>query len=377
MFLNKMKIALVHDYIKEFGGAERVLRVLADMFPEAPIYTAFRVEGSICDKEFADRKIIESNWAWLIKHGKLYSPLRFLLPWIWGSIDLSDYDLVITSCSGYIARGFKVSPDTRVVAYCHTPPKFLYGFQTSIDWQKYWPVRVYAVIVNHFLRQFDYRSAQRVDKWIVNSKNVAQRILKFYRKDSVVVYPPIEVELLLAAGNRAVKEDYFFIASRLVGGKGLEEAAEAAVKLGFELKIAGEAAGYARVKEQLDKYGKGVTLLGRVPDRKLYELYAKARGFLALEKDVDLGMTPIEAMAAGTPVIALNSGGFRETVIDGKTGILIEDTNEKTIEKAMRRFNQIKWKKEGLQKQAKKFSREVFEKRMREELGHLPAGRQV
>src|SRR3989344_2854706 len=127
-----MRVALVHDYIKEFGGAERVLRVLADMYPKAPIYTAFKVVGSSCEKEFRDRKVIESGLAWLIKWGKLYSPLRFLMPWIWGSIDLSAYDLVITSCSSYFARGFKVSDETKVVAYCHTPPKFLYGFQTSV-----------------------------------------------------------------------------------------------------------------------------------------------------------------------------------------------------------------------------------------------------
>ena len=154
-----MKVAIVHDFIKEFGGAERVLRVLADMYPEAPIYTAFRVRGSACDKEFVDRKIVESRWAWLIRRWRLYSPLRFLLPWIWESIDLSDYDLVITSCSGYIARGFRVGDKTKVVAYCHTPPRFLYGYETSIDLQKYWPVKIYAYVVNHFLRRFDFEAA--------------------------------------------------------------------------------------------------------------------------------------------------------------------------------------------------------------------------
>ena len=119
-----MKVALVHDYLKEYGGAERVLRVLADLFPQAPIYTAFLVKNSTAAKQFADRKIRQSSWAWLIKHGNLYSPLRFLLPSIWRSIDLSDYDLVITSCSGYIARGFVRGKKTKVIAYCHTPPRF-------------------------------------------------------------------------------------------------------------------------------------------------------------------------------------------------------------------------------------------------------------
>ncbi len=363
-----LKIALVHDYMKEFGGAERVLRVLADMYPKAPIYTAFRVVGSSCDREFRDREIIESRWAWLIKWGKLYSPLRFLVPLIWGSMDLSVYDLVITSCSSYFARGFKVSDKTRVVAYCHTPPKFLYGYQTSINWQKYWIVRVYAMIVNHFLRIFDYQSAQRVNTWVVNSENVRQRVAKFYRKDSMVVYPPIETSKFKeAAKGVKEKENYFFIASRLVGGKGIEEAAEAAVSLGFELKIAGEVSGWSQMAKSLEKYrnsGK-VMLLGRVSDEELYQLYASAKGFVALEKDVDFGMTPVEAMAAGTPVIALDNGGFRESVKNGVTGILIEDTRVVSLKKALERLKKTKWDKKKLQDWAEKFSRERFEKEMK------------
>lgn len=356
-----MKIALVHDYIKEYGGAERVLRVLADMFPKAPIYTAFFVKNSVAYKKFSDRKIFESKWGWLIKHWNLYSPLRFLLPSIWRSIDLSGYDLVITSCSGYVARGFKKGPKTKVIAYCHTPPKFLYGYQTSIDWQRYWPVRVYGIIINHFIRIFDFESAQEVDAWIANSKNVQERIEKFYRREAKVIYPPIEVRQFINAAKIAVKEDYFFIASRLVGGKGLSEAAEAVSSLGLNLKIAGEAAGYARVKRELENIKKDcVELLGRVPDNKLYSLYAKAKGFIALEKDVDFGMTPVEAMAAGTATIALASGGYRETVVDGETGILIKDRNKEAIRDAIEKFNRTKWNKKRLQERAKKFSKERF-----------------
>ncbi|MBI3397319.1 glycosyltransferase family 4 protein, partial [Candidatus Woesebacteria bacterium] len=127
-----MKVALVHDYIKEFGGAERVLKNLSDMYPAASIYTAFGVENSTADKEFQGKKIVESPFAPLLKIWSLYSPLRFLTPLIWGSFDFSEYDLVITSCSWYITRGFKVGPNTKVIAYCHTPPRWLYGYETSV-----------------------------------------------------------------------------------------------------------------------------------------------------------------------------------------------------------------------------------------------------
>lgn len=365
-----MKIALVHDYLKEFGGAERVLRTLSDMYPEAPIYTAFQIPGSSCAKEFSDRKIIESPWSFLIKWGNLYSPLRFLIPFIWGSMDLTSYDLVITSCSSYFARGFKVGKNTTVVAYCHTPPRFLYGYETSINLQRFWIVRVYAVIVNHFLRIFDLWSAQRVDKWIVNSENVKQRVWKFYRRDAEVVYPPVEVEKLIKQSRGAKKEDYFLIVSRLVGAKGLLEAAQAAKHSGFKLKIVGEGVGFSQIEKQL-KGMEGVELLGRVSDPKLGNLFSQAKGFIALAKDEDFGITVVEAMASGTPVIAFNGGGFKESIIDGVTGILVDGTDVQTLEKAMKKFELKKWNRDELTKQARKFSRENFEKKVREIIGKI------
>lgn len=353
-----MKIALVHDFIKEYGGAERVLRELANMYPSAPIYTAFRVKGSTCDKEFSDKKIIESKLAFILKTWKLYSPLRFLIPVIWKSMDLSDFDLVITSASSYIARGFKVGGSTKVICYCHTPPRYLYGYQTAINWQKYRLVRIYAAFVNHLLRLFDFQSAQKVDLFIANSENVKQRIEKHYRKKAIVIHPPIEVEKIKKISKDIKKKNYFFIAARLVGGKGIEDAAEVLSKMKIDLKIAGEEAGFSQITKKLDLAN--IELLGRISDRELYKRYAEAKGFIAMERDVDFGMTPLESMAAGTAVIALNSGGYKETVMDGKTGILISDTKPETLKKALKRFESIKWNREALQKHAEKFSVNQF-----------------
>lgn len=358
-----MRVALVHDYIKEYGGAERVLKALTEMYPSAPIYTAFRVAGSTADKEFPDMKIVESWLAPILKIWRLYSPLRFLAPIIWKSFDLSGYDLVIASSSWYITRGFKVGPKTKVICYCHTPPRWLYGYETSVGFTKYWPVKVYAAIVGHFMRIYDFATAQEVDFWIANSKNVAARIKKFYKRTSVVIYPPVDVEEIIKATNNLKKENYFLIVSRLVGGKGLEEAAKVAKDLGIELKIVGEGFGFADVEKKLRKIGgKNIELLGRVTDRELYKLYGCAKGFIALARDEDFGITPIEAMAAGTPAVAFNGGGFRESVIDGKTGILIDSRDAKTIAAAIKKLEKISWKREVLQTQARKFSKERFKK---------------
>jgi glycosyltransferase involved in cell wall biosynthesis len=358
-----MKVALVHDYIKEYGGAERVLRTLADMYPKAPIFTAFRIKGSTCDKEFAGREIVESWLAPLLKVWLLYSPLRFLTPLIWRSFDFSDYDLVITSCSWYLTRGFKVGPKTKVVAYCHTPPRWLYGYETSVGFTKYWPVKVYSAIVGHFMRIYDFRSAQTVDAWIANSKNVAERIEKFYRKDSRVIYPPVDVEKIVQVSKGIKRENYFLIVSRLAGAKGLEEAARSfRNQTNYKLKIVGESHGFSDVENKLKELSGGnVELLGRIDDVSLYHQYAKAKGFIALAKDEDFGMTVVESQAAGTPVIAFNGGGFKESIIDGVTGVLIDNTDEKTIEKAIEKFNKVKWDKKKLQKNALQFSKERFE----------------
>ncbi len=285
-------------------------------------------------------------------------------------MDLSGYDLVITSCSWYITRGFKVASKTKVIAYCHTPPRWLYGYETSVGFTKFWPVKIYSAIVGHFIRMYDFNSAQTVDYWMTNSKNVAARIEKFYRKKSVVIYPPVEVEEIIEVARDLKKENYFLIVSRLVGAKGLEETAQAVKSLQskskVKLKIVGEAHGFSGVEKKLKKFsGDNVELLGRVDDKRLYQLYGKAKGFIALACNEDFGMTVVEAQAAGTPVIAFNGGGYKESVIDGETGILINGTDEKTLEEAISRFSMIRWDREKLRENSRRFSKERFEKDFR------------
>jgi glycosyltransferase involved in cell wall biosynthesis len=362
-----MKIALVHDYIKEFGGAERVLKTLSEMYPDAPIYTAFCVKGSTAEKEFKGKKIIESFLAPLLKIWRLYSPLRFLAPVIWCSFDLSDYDLVITSCSWYITRGFKVGPNTKVVAYCHTPPRWLYGYETSVGFTKYWPVKIYAKIVGYFMRKFDYKTAQEVNFWIANSKNVAGRIKKFYGKDSTVIYPPIEVEKIKKATKDLIQENYLIVVSRLVGAKGLEETASALKQLGIKLKIVGESHGFADVEKKLKRLSGGnIEMTGRVTDEEVYKLLGRAKGFIALARDEDFGMTLVEAQAAGIPVIAYNGGGYKESVIEGKTGIFVNSTDKESLESAVKKLLEMKWNREEIIHNAEKFSKERFEKEVKE-----------
>jgi len=359
-----MKVALVHDYIKEYGGAERVLETLTEIFPDAPIYTSFYVKKSQAYKHFQDKQIIAS-WAQYFPFfkSKLYSPLRFLTPLIWGSFNLSKYDLVISSASWYIAKGFKKKNDQFTeICYCHTPPRWLYGFTTSINFQKYWPVRIYALIIGHFLRLYDFRKAQKVDYFIANSKEVQSRIKKFYRRDSTIIYPPVSLPKV----QNIKKGNYYFIVSRIVGAKGLDLAVEAAIKMGIKLKIAGSPAGYYFEHDKLIKKSQGkVEFLGQVTDEELTKLYKGAKAFLALSRDEDFGITPVESMLCGTPVIAFNGGGYKETVIDGKTGVLFDDYSTDGLIEAVKKLEKMKLNSSDCITQAQKFSKERFKKEIK------------
>lgn len=369
-----MKVALVHDYIKEYGGAERVLEALTEAYPEAPIYTAFYKKGSPAWERFKHKKIIAS-WVQHIPFfaTKLHSPLRFLAPQIWGSFDFSKYDVVIGSSSWYVTKGFRKGIGNRElglgkpveICYCHTPPRWLYGYKTSVEWQKFWLVRVYATIVGHFMRMYDYNAAQKVDYFIANSKEVQARIKKFYRRDAMVIYPPVTLgNRELGIGNR--KREYYFIVSRIVGAKGIDMAIEAARTLGFKLKIAGASAGYYTGLDDMQKSApENVEFLGRVSDEELVKLYSGAKAFIATATDEDFGITPVEAMLCGTPVIAYHGGGFIETVIEGKTGVFYHESTVASLVNAVKAFEKKKFDPKICRKQAEKFSKERFVKEIK------------
>jgi glycosyltransferase involved in cell wall biosynthesis len=282
-------------------------------------------------------------------------------------LDLSKYDLVISSASWYITKGFKKTDGKPIeICYCHTPPRWLYGYRTSVEWQKYAVVRFYALIVGHFIRNYDFKASQRVNYFIANSNEVAGRIKKFYRRSATVIYPPVSLPINHKSSIINHKSDYYFVLSRIVGAKGLEMAVEAAEKGGFRLKIAGTPGGYyTGHKAMMKKDLKNVEFLGFVSDEELVKLYSEAKGFLALAHDEDFGMTPVESMLCGTPVVAFNGGGYKETVVDGKTGVLFDNYSSDGLLSAIKRFEKSKFNVSEIKEHAQKFSKERFEKEIR------------
>ena len=394
-----MKIALVHGFLKEYGGAERVLEALHEIYPEAPVYTSFvDFERLGPHAQRIKKWDIRESWvgkSWLIK--KLHSPLRFLAPLIWESFNLDEFDVVISSSGWYICRGVITRPETLHICYLHHPPRHLYGYQTSFDWQKHLPIRVYGHLVNHYLRIYDFLAAQRVDYFIANSKETQRRIAKFYRRESEVIYPPVgmaEVAYenfcvpLLArdktlpvhnvsgavseansknfVGSPPSTRAYFLCVSRLARAKNIHLAIEACNRLNLSLKIIGK----GREKQELEALGsrlkaRNIEFLGELSDEELSKIYAGAKALIFPAQDEEFGIVPLEAMAYGIPVIAFRSGGVKETIVEGKTGLFFDKLTVESLIKAIKQYNNITINPKDCFNQAEKFSKKRFEREIK------------
>ncbi len=373
-----MKVALVHDFLKEYGGAERVVETLHEIYPDAPIYTAFvDYEGLGPHAERIRHWLIKTTWAQSIPFiSKLYSPLRFLAPFFFRSLDLSDYDVIISSTNAYYAKGIVTRPRQIHICYCHTPPRSLYGYKTAMDWKKNWLVRVYGTIINHFLRIYDFKAAQHVDYFIANSKEVQRRIEKFYRRDSTVIYPPVELidgrslinhqhstfKNLSSTFHHLPSKGYYLYVGKLAFAKHVDLAIAAANKLKIPLKIVGKGAEEVKLRSIA---GPTVEFLGEVSDEQLYKLYAQCRAVIFPAEDEDFGIVPVEAIAAGVPVIAHRSGGVIETVIDQKTGVFFPELTVESLIDAIKKLSNLEIKKADCIKQAQKFSKDRFMKEIK------------
>lgn len=358
-----MKIALVHDYLREYGGAERVLEDLHEIFPGAPVFTAFyNPKGLGVGNERIKNWNIKTSWMQHVPFAnRLISPFRIFAPLMFQSFDLKDFDVVISSSAIYFPQAVTVSPKTLHICYVHTPPRYLYGFVTSYNYKKHWWTRVGGEILNHFLRLVDFELSQKPDILVANSENVRKRIQKFYRRDAVVICPGTDVEKLKmeSVNVKTAVKDYYLCLGRLVRSKGIEVAIEACNKLKVPLKVAGRGPLYEELKRMA---GPTVEILGGVTDWERVELLTNAKALLLLEEDVDFGITAVEAMAVGTPVIAVAAGGYLETVIPGKTGLFIQKATVGDLKEVLGKFDAGVFKTEDLQKQAEKFSKERFKK---------------
>lgn len=367
-----MKVALVHDYLKEYGGAERVVEALHEVWPEAPLYTSFVDEGGMGSfwERFKDWDIRTSFCQKIPFFAKFASPLRFLIPWIWESFNFDEYDLVISSAGSYITKGIITSTDAVHVCYCHTPPRALWGLPTVSNWKSSFIGRMLVPIMTHNLRQYDYLAAQRVDYFIANSENTKERIKKFYKREATVIYPPVN----MAAGEARLaptkNNGYYLAVGRLSREKRIDLVIEVCKKLKLPLKIVGTGVEEDNLRRQA---GFSAQFLGKISDGELSKVYFGAKALIFTAEEEDFGIVPVEAMAHGRPVIAIRQGGVKETVVDGKTGVFFDELTEESLEKAIKKFEKMKIDPLDCRKQAEKFSKERFKREIEEFVGKVIA----
>lgn len=353
-----MKVALVHDYLIEYGGAERVLEVLHQMFPEAPVYTSFYFPDKMPDS-FRSWDIRVSALQRIPMHRMLRKPLIYLMPWAFEQFDMHGYDLVISS-SSFAAKGVITHPGTVHLCYCHTPPRFVWGLPSRM--RRNWLLKSVLGILDARVGLWDFAAAQRVDQFVANSQLVARRIKKFYRKDAVVVYPPVvrgsqRSDSQGSEESKFSQDEYYLVVSRLAGLKNIDLIIRSCLRQNRRLKIVGKGEAESYLRSISDN---SIEFLGFVDDSELAQLYSGAKGLIVAAEDEDFGMTPVEAHGYGCPVLAYRGGGYLESVVEGVNGWFFEKLENDYLDVAIHEFEEIAFDKEKIRESAERFSRQRF-----------------
>ncbi len=353
-----MKIALVHDYLNQMGGAERVLLALHDLFPDAPIYTSL-YEPERVDPAFRQMDVRPSFLHHLPFAKRHHQPFLLLYPFAFERLDVRAYDLVISSSSAF-AKGVITRPDALHICYCHTPMRWVWAYQDYVQHERLGPIACWLLsFAITPLRIWDQMSAMRVDYFIANSPVVAQRIAKYYRRRAAIIPPPVATSSYALS---PVQDDYFLIVSRLIPYKRLDLAIAAFNALRLPLKIIGE----GRDRKRLERLaGPTIEFLGRLPDSQVRELLARCQALIHPGEE-DFGLAPLEAQASGRPVIAYAGGGALTSILDGVTGVFFRERSALSLAEAVRSFRPADFDPLTIRRHAEEFDLVRFQRRMRQ-----------
>jgi len=362
-----MRIALVHDYLNQYGGAEKVLEAFLEIFPDAPIYTLL-YDRKIVDKFFSGKKIKTSflqKIPFIRKHHRLFPPL---MPLAVERLDLSEYDIVLSDSAAF-GKGIITKPDTLHVCYCHTPIR--YAWDDSHKYIREFSMKkiakFFVPIFMNYLRLWDREAAYRVDRFICNSAFVAQRIKKYYKQESEVIHPPVDMENFGLPDNKsgvypAKGGTSFLMVGRLLPYKRFDMAIEAFNKLELPLKIIGNGPEMKKLKKMANW---NIEFLGEKNNQELKKYYQECRA-LIFPQEEDFGIVALEAMACGRPVIAYGGGGALESVLGGKTGVFFDEQMIESLIGAVKRFEGLKFDSKEIYQHALKFNKENFKKKIKE-----------
>lgn len=352
------KIALIHDHLVQDGGAEKVLKALYEIFPQAPIFTiVYDRQGT---NKFFNDKVVKTSYLQNLPWGvKKYQCWLSLMPSAIEHQQLMDYDLVISSAASF-AKGVITNPTAKHVCYCHTPTRYLWNDSHNYlrELKTAWLVKKILPVTLNKLRIWDRLAADRVDYFIANSQTVAQRIKKYYNRDAAVIYPPVETTKFYTSN---APKTYYLAGGRLVPYKRFDLVVKAFSRLGIPAKIFG----IGPELKYLKKIAKpNVEFLGRISDDQKAKLYAECIAYINPQEE-DFGITTIEAMAAGRPVIAYRRGGATETVIENRTGEFFDEQIWEELADRILRFEPAKYNPEIIKQHAENFCERKFQENIR------------
>jgi len=360
-----MKIAFVHEYLNQYGGAERVLQVLCEMFPDAPIYTLIYDEKAT-GRVFKDREIHTSFIQKIPFSRKHHRVFPLLMPLAIEQFDLSYYDVVISNSHSF-AKGVITKPHTHHISYCLTPTRFLWddSHRYVNEFKLTWPIKKLMPVFLSYLRIWDKEAALRVDEFIAISNFVKTRIKKYYGCDAEVIYPPVEVGKFKISNEQ---DDYFLMIGRMVPYKRFDLAINVFNAIGKKLKIIGDGPERKRLQKMARSQSPGqaksnIEFLGLISDYKIPDIYSQAQAVIFPQEE-DFGIVPLEAMASGRPVIAYRGGGVLETIIEGKTGVFFDQQTEIDLVQAIGKYYQIDWNPQAIREHALKFDTAVFKEKI-------------
>jgi glycosyltransferase involved in cell wall biosynthesis len=350
-----LRIALVHDYLNQMGGAEKVLLTLHDLFPNAPVYTSIYASSRV-DSRFRQMDIRTGFMQRLPLVKKHHQPFLPLFPLAFEQLDLRAYDLVISDSSAF-AKGIVTHPEALHICYCHTPMRWAWNYAEYVERERLG--RIARMILSPtiaVLRGWDYTTAARVDFFVANSPNVAARISKYYRRDSVYIPPPIDTSQFEISPQ---PENYFLVVSRLIPYKRVDLAISAFNNLGLPLRIIGSGRDEGRLRRLA---GPTIQFMGRQPDHEVRRQLAACRAFIFPGED-DFGMTPLEAQACGRPVIAYGAGGALYTIVPGKTGLFFHSPEPESLAAAVSEFRDDRFDPAAIRQHALYFDTRQFRQR--------------
>lgn len=355
-----MRIAFVHDYLVQYGGAERVLECLVELFPDAPIYTILYNKKAM-HGVFENKRIYTSYLQNFPLAQKWHRIFPLLMPSAIEQFDFSEYDIVVSDSSSY-AKGIITGPETLHICYMHTPMRYAWDDCQKYTRDFYFPqiIKRFIPFVMNYLRIWDKVSADRVDVFIANSSFVARRIKKYYRKEAKVINPPVDTKNFSTAN--VASKGYYLMVGRLITYKRHDIAIEAFNKLKLPLKIIGRGPEMKRLKKMA---GPTIEFLGRVDDKELEKYYAECQAFIFPQEE-DFGIVAIEALASGKPLIAYRGGDIPEHMEDGKMGVFFDKQDSGSVIEAVGRFEKLSFNADYIRSKVLKFDREIFKEKMKE-----------